>query len=190
MANSNLKPLLPNSHGTDRWFFRGEPMTVEQAAKYDPDDFMPDGRLKLAKFRKGWKTHKSYLKPTVTDDELLKKQTERFNRYEQLPGPKPDYFEWASQASRREQFDELERAYKSAERVSDKLKALNTLLEFSKSRPKTTLEVSQSSDGIPELTNEELLRMALEMNGINYDKFKEIFQTDIEATTLLGQPHN
>jgi hypothetical protein len=40
------------------------------------------------------------------------------------------------------------------------------------------------------LTNEELLRMALEMNGINYDKFKEIFQTDIEATTLLGQPHN
>lgn len=165
-------------------------MTVEEAAKYDADDFMPDGRLKLAKFRKAWKTHKSYLKPSQTDEELVKRQNDRWLEYQALPEPKSDYFEWASQRSRREQFDELERAYRNAERVSDKLKALSTLLEFSKSRPKTQLEVSQAADGIPEVSNEELLRMALEMNGINYEKFKEIFQLEIEATNLLGQPHN
>lgn len=176
MKNANLRPLLDNPHGTNRWFFRGEPMTVEQAAKYEPDDFMPDGRLKLAKFRKGWKTHKSYLKPAQTDAELTAKQEARWQEYQAVPEPKPDYFEWASQRSRREQFDELERAYRNAERVSDKLKALGTLLEFSKSRPKSQIELTDGSNEMQQVSENDLLKMALELNGIDPAKFAEFIQ--------------
>ena len=181
MKNTNLRPLLDNPHGTSRWFFRGEPMTVEQAAKYDPDDFMPDGRLKLAKFRKVWKTHKSYLKPTLTDDELQSKQDARWNEYQQLTEPRPDYFEWASERSRREQFDELERAYKSAERVSDKLKAISTLLEFRKTRPKTMVETSSADSQIREYPIEEIVKMALAQYGVSWEEFQEKFGRPIEG---------
>src|SRR3989304_414452 len=62
VKNTNLRPLLDNPYGTSRWNFSGKPLSSEEIATLrsrgvTDEDWMPDGRLKLTKFQKRWKTN-------------------------------------------------------------------------------------------------------------------------------------
>lgn len=75
------------------------------------------------------------------------------DRYASLPEPKPEYLVWASEQSRPQLFDELFRQATRADNPMARVKAISTILEFTKSKPKTELEVIQKdfSGELPDL---------------------------------------
>jgi hypothetical protein len=181
--NANLKPLQEDIHGTGKWNFSGKnlpPDEVQALADKGVDwekDIMPDGRLKLPKFRNRWRKS-TVLEPTVAEGDLETSQKARWEEYQALEDPKPDYFEWASQRDRREQYDGIEDIFKNAGRASDRLKALALMLEFSKSKPKQVHEVSEATPQLGDVPMDEVLRGLLEVMGISYEKWQRFLATD------------
>lgn len=173
-----LKALQPDTYGTGRWTYNGKNLRndeVEALTDKGVDwvkDLMPDGRLKLPKFR----FHRKPQKKQLTPQQLRENDADRRARYDALTSdPKPDYFEWAAMESRKEQFAQLERDAFCANRPSDRLKAIATLLEFSKSKPKQTIGVETDTKEVS-IDPKELLEFALRENGIGLtaDQFKEL----------------
>ena len=175
--NANLKPLRENPYGTNRWNFSGKPLPKEELQALakggiTDEDWMPDGRLKLYKHQKRWGDWKK-----VKTRSLSIVQEERWEKYKELPEPRPDYMEWAALDTRRDSFEELEKIAKTAGRKTDRIKAINTILEFTKRKPKQELEHSGDLAEFSHLSNQDLLRMVLEMNGIRpevFDRFREL----------------
>lgn len=171
--NANLKQLLPNTHPAEEyedkqqhWWFNGSPMTPEQAKDFPAADFMPDGRLKLAKFRIGWRQKR--LPVSTNEPDLREQQEERWQEYQELTEPRPDYMEWAAQRSRREMFDELEVIARLGRTSSERSRAIGTILEFTKMRPKQQHELSQAPEPVHPMTPEELLEFALQVNNLTH----------------------
>jgi len=175
--NANLKPLRENPYGTNRWNFSGKPLPKEELqvlAKggITDEDWMPDGRLKLRKFQKRWGDWQKAKRKS-----LSVVQVERWERYQDLPEPRPDFMEWAACDSRRACFEQLERVALTAGRKLDRIKAIHTILEFTKRKPKQELEHSGDLAEFSHLSNKDLLRMVLELNGIPpevFDRFREL----------------
>ncbi len=171
--NANLKPLRENPYGTNRWNFSGKPLPKEELQALakggiTDKDWMPDGRLKLYKHQKRWGDWQKLKRMS-----LSQVQTERWDRYQTLPEPKPDYMEWAASDTRRDCFDELEKVAKTAGRKTDRIKAIHTILEFTKKKPKQELEHSGDMAEFSHLSNKDLLRMVLELNGIQPEAFAQ-----------------
>lgn len=175
--NANLTLLRPNPYGTNRWNFKGKPLPqveidVLYKAGVADEDWMPDGRLKLSKFQKRWGDWQKAKRKS-----LSVVQSERWERYLALPKPLPDYMEWAASDTRRDCFDELEKVAKTAGRKTDRIKAIHTILEFTKKKPKQELEHSGDLAEFSHLSNKDLLRMVLELNGIPpevFEQFREL----------------
>ena len=179
--NANLKPLRENSYGTNRWNFSGKPLPKEELQALakggiTDEDWMPDGRLKLYKHQKRWGDWKK-----VKTKSLSIVQEERWEKYKELPEPRPDYMEWAALDTRRDSFEELEKIAKTAGRKTDRIKAINTILEFTKRKPKQELEHSGDMSEYSNLTNKELLRMVLELNGIRLETFEQFRERNPET---------
>ena len=168
---TTLKPLQPDTYGTGRWTYNGKnlaPYEVETLSLKGVDwekDLMPDGRLKHPRFRfhrkkkmYGWHEH--------TRTELRENDAARRIRYDLLPEPRPDYFEWAALETRKEQFAQLERDAFCADRATDRLKAISTLLEFSKSKPKQTIGVEQDLKADVEWDADKIIEYGLQLKGI------------------------
>ena len=127
-------------------------------------DIMPDNRLKDTKFRKKrLDNRKAALKASLDDPNHVHNpayQQARWDAYQALPEPKPDYFEWAAQYNRREMYDNLERIAFNSTRDSDRTKAALAILEFSKSKPKAIVETI-SSDVRPATPDELIAAIAM-----------------------------
>lgn len=141
---------VANGVSRKRWGFGGQALVQDDvdaltAKGVDWDkDIMPDGRLKHPRFRlRRNKNRTDALARSMADPNHVhspEAQQARWEEYQKLPDPKPDYFEWASQYSRREIYDNLERIAFSAKRDSDRTKAAAAILEYSKSKPKQIVE--------------------------------------------------
>lgn len=116
-------------------------MRPEEAARYQPEDFMPDGRLKLSKFRQGWQQRRA---PVLSSDELQERQNKVWDDWTALPEPRPDYLEWAANQFKRDLFNELLSSALTGRTDSQRSIGIRTLLEFTKSKPKQQLEVSSA----------------------------------------------
>lgn len=175
--NANLKPLEPNPYGTNHWGFKGKPLPPAELnmlykAGVTDQDWMPDGRLKLPKFQQRWGDWQK-----VKRNSLVEAQKERWQRYQTLSEPRPDFMEWAATDTRRDCFEELEKVAKTAGRKTDRIKAIHIILEFTKRKPKQELEHSADMPEFSQMDNKDLLRMVLEMNGIRpevFDRFREL----------------
>jgi len=175
--NANLKPLRPNPYGTNRWTFGGKPLPKEELQALTDrgviaQDWMPDGRLKLPKFQKRWGDWQK-----IKRISLSQIQAERWQRYQALSEPRPDYMEWAASDTRKDCFEELEKVAKTASRKIDRVKAINVILDYTKRKPKQELEHSGELAEFSHLSNQDLLRMVLEMNGIRpevFERFREL----------------
>lgn len=121
---------------------------VSTSELFSPEtDTMPDGIH--AKPSPSWQKnkHKLYKPPKKLTTFTVGGQVAALNEeYDALPDPKPDYLQWASLKSMKTLFEELYRQSLMAERESDRNKAISTLLEFSKSKPKQTVEVVESGE--------------------------------------------
>ena len=107
-------------------------------------------------------------------EEIRQEQNRLWKEYDKLQLPKPDYFEWAAQASRREQFNEVHLTFMTAKSPSDRIRALTLLMEFSKSKPKQQLEVSSGDEAnAAPITPEEIIRLAFGELNLDFDKFLE-----------------
>jgi hypothetical protein len=143
MSCSNLRPLEPDLHGTGRWNFRGKslaPEEIEQLTKNGVDwnlDLMPDGRLKKPQFRECWKK-RNRSKQVL----LAERQSARGMEYDDLPEPKPSFLEWAARRDERNVYEELERIGYFARRTSERTRAFQTILEYTKTKPKQQVEVA------------------------------------------------
>lgn len=125
-------------------------------------DLMPDGRLKHPRFR----FHRHAQRQKFTPQQLLDRDADRRIRYDALPEPKPDYFEWAALESRRDQFAQLERDAFCANRPSDRLKAINTLLEFSKSKPKQVVGLETDAKPDVDWDADKIIEYGLQLKGL------------------------
>ncbi len=125
-------------------------------------DLMPDGRLKHPRFRL-----RRYRKPPqFTIPQLMERDGLRRQRYDALPEPRPDYFEWAAQETRKDQFAQLERDAFCSTRPIDRAKALGTLLEFSKSKPKQTIGVETAPATDVDWDADKIIEYGLQLKGI------------------------
>lgn len=190
MANENLNPLEEDVHGTGKWNFRGKNLSPEEVERLTKErgvdwekDVMPDGRLKLPKFRRKW--YKSTVRePSIAQDDLQALQEARWKEYQVLPEPRRDYLEWAASRARRQQFDILEDIALNAGKTADRIKAVQSILEFSKSKPKTQVELSENREAFFDMSPAELLKTILELNGISFDKFQQFLNSeDAEVRT-------
>lgn len=181
---SNLKPLQPppTEGFSGYWGYAGKPLTDLDVknlrakgcifAAHPDGDLMPDGkRLKHPRFRLR-RPKESIIEPSLSHKQLRRIEAKLEEEYRSLPEPRPDFFEWAAERERPELYNQLRSIAFRSKRPDHRLKAINTMLEFSKSRPKQVHEVSGVADE-PELTAEELLRLALEANGIDAEEFNE-----------------
>ena len=150
---------------------------------------MPDGRLKLTKFQKRWKTN--------TAENRLRKEPvmnradfdERFARWWDeyaaiTDDPKPNFYQWFARVHPDVLGKELLWAVFDKGRRSAAEKAIRTWLEHGLEKPKTQLEVSNADAQIPEYSNEDILKMVLEEMGIDYAEFQEKFGNTVEARKL------
>lgn len=179
--NANLKPLKENPYGTNRWNFRGKPLPTEELQALakggvTDNDWMPDGRLKLRKFQERWGDWQKAKRKS-----LGIVQAERWERYQALPEPRQDFMEWAALDSRRDCFEQLERVALTAGRKLDRIKAIHTILEFTKKKPKQELEHSGDMQEFSHLSNKDLLRMVLELNGIRPETFEQFRERNPET---------
>ena len=187
-------PGKPKPHAGDSslnlWLYDGTPVTPElkeQLIAQDnvvfavhPDgDILPDG-IHL-KPRRIWRNRrgKSHYTPTLwTEENLRARQQKRWEEYDALPSPRPDYMEWAAQQSRREQFEQLEMVAFTSKKSSYKLKALATILEFSKRKPKQELDVTNRQEQEP-VTPEKLVDYLAAALGVNKSKLEEFVKTQV-----------
>lgn len=168
---SSLKPLAepcpvtrtPDGVEAKRWSYLGKALLQDDVDRLSAKgvdwkkDIMPDGRLKLPKFRlRRLHNRAAALEATckiptnVHSKEFL---AALWQDYQNLPDdPKPDYLEWAAQRTRKEQFDNLVRVAFNGKRDGDRIKATATLLEFSKTKPKQVIEnlAAQPTAATPE----------------------------------------
>ncbi len=186
-GNNNLRPLEPDIHGTHRWNFRGRNLSKKElrtlASKgVTNEDWMPDNRLKHPRLRRKRSVTATRMAVTFNEVELVAKQEARWQEYQALPSPKPDYFDWAALHEIRQTFDSLEKIALNAGRTSDRIKALAIRLDSTKPKPKQLIETSEAGDKFDNLTPFELLKMALENCGIEPEKFKEFLESNPAIT--------
>ena len=167
-----LKPLEPDVHGTGRWSFEGKnltPQDVESLARKGvlyPEDYMPDNRLKHPLFRLSFRA-RSKRPPMQTLDEFEAQFREWTTEYEALPAPRPDFFEWFGKERHIIVAKVLLREMLIGTRPGQALKAANVFLEFAKSKPKQSVEVSNVTP--QPATNDELKDAFTEAFGISRD---------------------
>jgi len=191
-------PRIPDLQGispTGYYRFSGKPLTEEDVSNLkargvkfipyeDGGDLMPDGkRIKHPRLRSDWIARAALSRakkfPTPTPEEIEANDNERRRDYDALPEPKPDYFEWASRRERQQHYLWLERLVFSSKSEHTRLRAINTMLEFGLARPKKAIEISTA--GEEELTKEQVLELALELHGIDKDKFYKFLGDNPEA---------
>ena len=185
-------PGRPKPHAGESplnlWLYDGTPVTPELQAKLEqeqnvvfkvhPDgDILPDGiHLKPPRIWRNRRNKRHYT-PTVFDEETLRKvQAKRWKEYLELPEPRPDYMEYAAQQSRRAQFEQLETVAFTSKKSSYKLKAIATILEFSKRKPKQEVDISQKQD-IQPLTPEKAVDYLCALVGVSRDKFDKFLKS-------------
>lgn len=182
MNKGALQPLQGESP-TGYWAFRGKPLLQDdvdrlkaKGVKFEPypnGDLMPDNRLKHPRFRSDFrKNKKTYLSKFM--GEVNENQEHRWKEYLALPEPRQDFFEWACQRDQRILYDTLEKLAKKpgGDRAeTGKIKAIQTILEFGKVKPKTVLETNEKNAMLPKMTNEDLMKLVLEANGISWDSW-------------------
>jgi hypothetical protein len=140
-------------------------------------DTMPDGvhaktRFKWKKVYTNLETLKHYnTKKGQNHCEKLKAE------YDAIPEPKPEYLEWASERSRPQLFEELYRQAVSAKQGIARIKAISTILEFTKSKPKQELEVSRA-DFSGELP--DLFRQLAQLGGIPSEAVEALITSYLE----------
>ena len=167
-----LKPLEPDVHGTGRWSFEGKnltPQDVESLARKGvlyPEDYMPDNRLKHPLFRLSFRA-RSRRPPMQSPSEFDAQFAEWGDEYDAVPDPKPDFFEWFGKAHPRILAKVLLREMLIGHQPGQALKAANTFLEFAKSKPKQSVEVSNVTP--QPATNDELKDAFTEAFGISRD---------------------
>lgn len=193
---SNLKPLQEpcpettvNGVSKKRWGYSGKILyqdDVDRLTAKGVDwelDIMPDGRLKFPKYRQKRLRNRDAALKAANDNPKhcgnKEFQERRWQEYLKLPEPRPDYFEWASQYSRREQFDALERILFNSRRDSDRIKASATMLEFSKSKPKQVVEQINNVQE-EEIPLDKLLDTVLEAKGIDPLMFRKFVEAQAQ----------
>lgn len=176
---SNLKPLEPDIHGTGKWNFRGhnlKPEEVEMLTRNGVDwrlDVMPDGRLKLPKFRRSTIRKRKKVRQRLRAS-IKQEQRDLKSEYEQLPDPKPGFFEWAFKQDESDFYNTLAMIAKNPHSGGqEKIRAIATLAEWSKRKPKTELEIGETAPDFEQMDVHQLLRTLLETAGINWDRFQE-----------------
>ena len=175
----NLKKLEPDTHGTGKWNFSGRNLPPDEVAQLTLNgvnwetDIMPDGRLKLPKFRK--RRLEAILKAVKLNAEsLAHKDHKRRVEYDAIPEPKPDYFAWAVRRDEQDHYARLEQEFYLSQLTRDRIKAMALLLEFAKSKPKQQLEVTNRESDIALAEPARLLQMVCELNGIDFNKVKHL----------------
>ena len=180
-------PALQGASPTGFYGYAGKPLTEQDVAnlkakgvKFEPyeqgGDLMPDGvRLKKPRFRsdvikkklEGRQVKESGID---TDQDTLQEE------YNKLSEPRPDFFQWAFERDQSKLYGILIKTARMPHSSgSERIKAISTILEFAKSKPKTQLEVSNADAGIPEYSIEEILKMSLSEYGIEWGEFQERF---------------
>lgn len=186
-SSNSLRPLHPDIHGTGRWTFSGKnlaPYEVERLTAKGLNwamDVMPDGRLKLPKFRSDVKNKRAYGFAAMAV-ELQQEAQDYWEAYQNLPEPRPDYLEWAAQQDRRRQFERLRLYAFTSKRESDRIKAMGLLLEFSKSKPKQQLELSQKEEQLPVRDLESMFRILAAELKIPQDTVDALIAQNKSAT--------
>jgi hypothetical protein len=182
--NTNLKPLQEDKHGTGHWNFSGKNLSKEEMKNFAEEDFMPDGRLKLPKFRRKWR--KSTVMQAVETDEQFNAKWEKWqDEWEQLdPNNRPRFGTWLIDTKEDALVKPLFRILTDSGRKSEIRGAINTLWEHFKTKPKTQVEVSEGTQDFGEIKPEELLRNLMEFMGYSYEKFERFLATnDTDITT-------
>ena len=180
-------PALQGESPTGYYGYAGKPLTEQDVAnlkakgvKFEPydqgGDLMPDGvRLKKPRFRsdvikkklEGRQVKESGID---TDQDTLQEE------YNKLPEPRPDFFQWAFERDQSKLYGILVKTARMPHSSgSERIKAISTILEFAKSKPKTQLEVSSANDQIPEYSIEDVMKMTLSEYGITWEEFQERF---------------
>lgn len=189
-----LKPLqepcpetLANGVIRKRWGFSGKILNQQDvdnltAKGVDWDeDTMPDGRLKHPKFRMRRIANRAGAIEAANQNPNHRgnkqNQQRRWEEYQRLPEPRPDYFEWASQHSRRELYDCLERIAFNSKRNGERIKAAASILEFSKSRPKQVIE-NQVVPQEVEVNPENLIKAVSIIFGKDVEYLKQVLQPE------------
>lgn len=179
---NNLNPLEPDVHGTGKWNFSGKNLPkneVEALTKKGVDwtlDIMPDGRLKHPRFRRFRIANRAKALRAVAIISAEGRE-ERWAEYQALPDPKPDYCEWAAQRDRRTHFDAIERIAMHSKRDSDRIKALSTIFEYTKTKPKTISEVLNKVEDAQDVSLEKILEAVILQLGPEVVKQKlEMFK--------------
>lgn len=116
-------------------------------------DTMPDGVH--AKTRLKWKNiFTARQKGSASERDDRQGHCEKLlEEYNAIQGEKPDYLQWAAEHSRPQIFEELYHQAVGARHPVARVKACSTLLEFTKTKPKRELELSQGeiSGDLPDL---------------------------------------
>lgn len=191
-----LKPLKNNPPSETGFYrFDGTPIQVKDKIFYEsrgvvftphPEgDLMPDGeRLKCKRFRSDANYDRKFQPRTVRSvmgqeefEKNFKKWEKEYNSIEQKEGEvKPSFSDWFAQ-----KYDimltkvELANALLSS-RVSQSARAVSSIREHTKAKPKAQIEVSAPEQEQHELSGEELLLLAFEANGIDKSHAFEILR--------------
>ena len=140
---------------------------------FNPElDMAPDGwhikpmRLWAAKKQKRRMTEE------VTDAAISELRNQRRTEYQALPEPKPNYFDWLAMVDEEERFWDAYKIRKNASFAGERLKAIVSVNEASKAKPKQTIEVTKEEGVNIDLLLEKILRA----KGWNEDQAAEFMQ--------------
>ena len=127
-------------------------------------DMAPDGWH--AKPMRLWakKPQKKRAEPSASMEDLRAERDRLMEAWSKLPEPRPDPMDFAAYHTRWDQWFELRVMSKRAPLYGDRIKANSTLLDFAKTRPKQQFELL--GDDLSKASDHELLRKALEANGL------------------------
>ena len=179
---NNLNPLEPDVHGTGKWTYLGknlQPVEVEILTEKGVDwtlDIMPDGRLKHPRFRR-FRIANRAKALKIAAKRAVNRGEERWQEFQKLPDPKPDYCEWAAQRDRRFHYDAIEHVAMTARKDADRIKAVATMWEFTKTKPKTISEVLNKVEDAQDVSLEKILEAVIMQLGPEVVKQKlEMFK--------------
>jgi len=148
-------------------------------------DMMPDGVH--AKPRKNWFKVSGHSKENKA---AKKSKTEAHlqalrDEYAAITGDKPDYLQWAAEKSRVELFEELYRQVKGDKDRSVRGRAISTILEFTKNKPKHAIEFisSELSGEIP-----ELFRQLSKLAGVPTEAIEAFAGTYLDPKPKTDEP--
>jgi hypothetical protein len=132
-------------------------------------DLMPDEiHLKPRRIRTDNRLRKGAILEEITTEIYELRQ-----QYETLPEPRPNFMDWAAANQETQMTEVLLGIIKNrTEATQTRLKAMSMFLEFTKSKPKSQLEVSQPAQPMTAMTPQELLVLAYELNGITPQDLK------------------